>query len=109
MKLTLALAQINTKLGDVDANLEKHLALAKEAGKNGAELIIFPELSLTGYVLQDIAATVHNALMKTLEDGTHTPDIYRKEISKQKLGTKEFAEAVGIDRNSTPTPASRYA
>src|SRR5258706_1218390 len=58
MKLTLALAQINTKLGDVDANLEKHLALAEQARKSDARLIVFPELSLTGYVLQDIAATI---------------------------------------------------
>ncbi len=57
-KLSLALAQINTRLGDVDANLEKHLALSHDAWKQGADLIIFPELSLTGYVLQDIAATV---------------------------------------------------
>jgi predicted amidohydrolase len=58
MKTTFALAQINTKLGDVDANLEKHLALAKQAWQGGAELIVFPELSLTGYVLQDLASTV---------------------------------------------------
>jgi len=58
MKIKIALAQINTKLGDVDANLEKHLALAHEARHNGANLIVFPELSLTGYVLQDIASTV---------------------------------------------------
>ncbi len=58
MKLTLALAQINTRLGDVQANLEKHLALAKEAQASGADLVIFPELSLTGYVLQDITSTV---------------------------------------------------
>ncbi len=58
MKFTLALAQINTKLGDVGSNLEKHLALAHDAWKKGAELVVFPELSLTGYVLQDIAATV---------------------------------------------------
>jgi predicted amidohydrolase len=57
-KLSLALAQINTKLGDVDANLEKHLSLAHSAWKQGADLIVFPELSLTGYVLQDIAAVV---------------------------------------------------
>lgn len=57
-KVTFALAQINTKLGDVEANLEKHLALAKQAWQGGAELIVFPELSLTGYVLQDIASTV---------------------------------------------------
>lgn len=58
MKLTLALAQINTRLGDVEANLDKHLALADEAHAGGADLLVFPELSLTGYALQDLAATV---------------------------------------------------
>lgn len=58
MKLTLALAQINTRLGGVQANLEKHLALIAEAQAQGADLIIFPELSLTGYVLQDLTPTV---------------------------------------------------
>ena len=58
MHLTLALAQINTRLGDVPANLEKHLQLATEARTSGADLLVFPELSLTGYVLQDLATTV---------------------------------------------------
>ena len=58
MKLNLALAQINTRLGDVEANLEKHLELAAEAQARGADLLVFPELSLTGYVLQDLASTV---------------------------------------------------
>jgi predicted amidohydrolase len=58
MKLTLALAQINTCLGDVQANLGKHLSSIEEAHAAGADLLIFPELSLTGYVLQDLAATV---------------------------------------------------
>ena len=58
MKLHLALAQINTKLGDVDANLEKHLELAKQAKQDGADLLVFPELSLTGYTLQDITPGV---------------------------------------------------
>jgi NAD+ synthase (glutamine-hydrolysing) len=58
MKLNLALAQINTRLGDVEANLEKHLALAREAAGAGADLLVFPELSLTGYVLQDLASQV---------------------------------------------------
>jgi len=42
MKLILALAQINTCLGDVQANLEKHLSLAAEAQAGGADLLIFP-------------------------------------------------------------------
>ena len=58
MKLNLALAQINTRLGDVEANLEKHLELARQAHQQGADLLVFPELSLTGYVLQDLAPTV---------------------------------------------------
>ncbi len=58
MKLNLALAQISTKLGDVDANLEKHLAMTRQARQDGADLIVFPELSLTGYTLQDITPGV---------------------------------------------------
>jgi predicted amidohydrolase len=58
MKLSLALAQINTRLGVVEANLEKHLTLINEAKAAGADLILFPELSLTGYVLQDLASAV---------------------------------------------------
>ncbi len=58
MKLTLALAQINTRLGDVEANLAKHIQLADEARRSGADLLVFPELSLTGYALQDLVSTV---------------------------------------------------
>jgi NAD+ synthase (glutamine-hydrolysing) len=66
MKLTLALAQINTRLGVVEANLEKHLELARQAQDSGADLLVFPELSLTGYVLQDLASAV--ALSASPED-----------------------------------------
>jgi len=58
MKLEIALAQINTRLGDIQANLEKHLALAQEARLAGIDLLVFPELSLTGYVLQDLVPSV---------------------------------------------------
>jgi len=58
MKFTIALAQINTRLGDVQANLEKHINIVEQARAGGADLLVFPELSLTGYVLQDLATTV---------------------------------------------------
>ncbi len=58
MKINLAIAQINTRLGNVNANLEKHLALARQAQQDGMDLLVFPELSLTGYVLQDLVPTV---------------------------------------------------
>ena len=71
MKLNLALAQINTRLGDVKANLDKHLALAGEARQHGADLLIFPELSLTGYVLQDLVPAV--ACRPADDDPTFAP------------------------------------
>jgi NAD+ synthase (glutamine-hydrolysing) len=58
MQINLALAQIATKLGDVKGNLEKHLDYISQAQAQKADLILFPELSLTGYVLQDLVPTV---------------------------------------------------
>ncbi len=68
MKLNLSLAQITTKLGDVDANLEKHLSYIKQAKEQKTDLLVFPELSLTGYVLQDLVASV--ARKPTEDDST---------------------------------------
>ena len=58
MKLNLALAQIATRLGEVESNLEKHLDYIKQAKSQKADILVFPELSLTGYCLQDIVPTV---------------------------------------------------
>jgi predicted amidohydrolase len=58
MKLSIALAQINTHLGDVEANLANHLSLADQAHASGADLIVFPELSLTGYGLLDLVPSI---------------------------------------------------
>lgn len=49
--LRVAAAQINSELADVDANLERHLDIIAEARALDIELLVFPELSLTGYGL----------------------------------------------------------
>lgn len=41
-----------------------------------------------------VAAKIENAWLRTLEDGIHTADIYRPELSKKKVNTDEFADAV---------------
>jgi NAD+ synthase (glutamine-hydrolysing) len=51
---TVGIAQISVKLGDLEANLAKHLEYVERARDAGVSLLIFPELSLTGYYLQDI-------------------------------------------------------
>ncbi len=48
-KVKIALAQISPKLGDLKSNLEKHIKFIQLAIKEKADLVIFPELSLTGY------------------------------------------------------------
>ena len=57
-RFTLALAQMETRLGDPAANLDKHLQIIARARRRGADLVVFPELSLTGYMLQDLASDV---------------------------------------------------
>ncbi len=54
----LGLAQIAPRLGDVAANLDKHLAYIRQAKEQGVELLLFPELSITGYLLRDLTPEV---------------------------------------------------
>lgn len=56
MDCRITLAQINPTLGNVSANLEQHLAAIDAALSDEAQLIVFPELSLTGYFLKDQTA-----------------------------------------------------
>ncbi len=58
MKLKVGLAQITPILGDVAANLTWHLKTIEEAAEQGVELLVFPELSLTGYRLRDLTFSV---------------------------------------------------
>src|SRR6202022_3424686 len=55
-RLSVALAQIDPALGDRDRNLERHRQWVKQAAEAGARLLVFPELSLTGYFLKDLVS-----------------------------------------------------
>jgi NAD+ synthase (glutamine-hydrolysing) len=52
--MRLALAQMNTIVGDLDGNLERIVARLREAREEGAELVLFPELATTGYPPEDL-------------------------------------------------------
>ncbi len=47
--LTLAAAQVCSIAGDVAANIEQHLAFMRAAAEHGVQVLVFPELSLSGY------------------------------------------------------------
>src|SRR5215471_2612036 len=55
---TVAAAQIAPRLGDLEANMALYEAEVREARGRGVELLVFPELSLTGYFLKDMVSTV---------------------------------------------------
>src|SRR5262245_54837352 len=54
----IALVQAAPRLGALEANLAMHRERLREAREGGARLVVFPELGLTGYQLQDLAAEV---------------------------------------------------
>ena len=54
----MALGQIAPRLGLLEENLERHRELLREARSARADLAVFPELGLTGYLLQDLNAEV---------------------------------------------------
>jgi predicted amidohydrolase len=54
-KITIALGQISCQVGNKRRNLETMERRVKQAKKTGAELVVFPELSLTGYTVRDRA------------------------------------------------------
>jgi predicted amidohydrolase len=58
VELRIALAQLAPRLGDVDANLELSAEWLRRATDDGAQLVVFPELALTGYLLQDLVPEV---------------------------------------------------
>jgi len=52
--MKLALIPVNVKIGDFEGNLKIHRALVKDAADQGASFLIFPELSLVGYLPKDL-------------------------------------------------------
>lgn len=58
MRVNIGLAQIYPKLGDPRANLEMHLQRIEEARQQQVDLLVFPELSMTGYQVQDLVPEV---------------------------------------------------
>ena len=87
------------------ANIGEHVAMfeaihgsaPRRAGQNLANpsgLLLGAVMMLVHIGLTEHAERVHNAWLRTVEDGVHTYDIYDESVSKQKVGTKEFADAV---------------
>ncbi|HRE40551.1 MAG TPA: NADP-dependent isocitrate dehydrogenase [Ignavibacteria bacterium] len=74
-----------------------HGSAPRRAGKNLANPsgLLLAGVMMMAHIKQfDVATKVHNAWLKTIEDGIHTYDIFKEEVSKKLVGTKEFAQEV---------------
>ncbi len=58
MEYRIALAQVAPRLGEVDANFDMAAETLRRAAAEGSHLVVFPELALTGYLLQDLVPEV---------------------------------------------------
>jgi isocitrate dehydrogenase len=83
-----------------------HGSAPRRAGQNLAN----PSGLLQGAVMMlnhigqtEVAEKIQNAWLKTMEDGIHTYDVFKEGISIQKVGTKEFAQAVVSNLGKKPT------
>jgi isocitrate dehydrogenase len=105
----------SANIGDGAAMFEAiHGSAPRRAGQNLANpsgLLHGAIMMLVHLEQSDIAELVHNAWLRTVEDGIHTYDIFSKEHSSQQVGTKEFGDAVGerIGQHPKKLPAVTYS
>lgn len=57
-RIRVRLVQMAPRLGDFEANMRSHVATARRATEDGVDLLVFPELSLTGYYLRDLTSDI---------------------------------------------------
>jgi isocitrate dehydrogenase len=105
----------SSNIGDNYAKFEAiHGSAPRRAGQNLANpsgLLLGAVMMLVHINQPDVAERVHNAWLATIEDGVHTYDIFETGVSRQKVGTKEFAEAVAarVGRLPAKLKAVHYA
>lgn len=104
----------SANIGSLGAMFEAiHGSAPRRAGQNLANpsgFLLAAVLMMAHVGLPEQATLVHNAWLKTIEDGIHTYDIYHEGTSKEKVGTQEFAQAViqRLGQKPVTLPAAHY-
>jgi isocitrate dehydrogenase len=83
-----------------------HGSAPRRAGQNAANPsgLLQGAIQMLNHIGQSkVAEDIQNAWLVTIEEGTHTYDIFKEGVSKKKVGTKEFAEAVIANLGKKPT------
>ncbi|MGE5206429.1 MAG: NAD+ synthase [Chlamydiota bacterium] len=99
--MVIAVAQINTTVGDIAGNVAKMAEFARRAGRGGAHMVVFPELSLCGYPPRDLVQC--NGFASDNERGL-------EQLARQLPdGLLAVAGYVGHSRQSTGKPFTNAA
>ncbi|RLV55992.1 NAD+ synthase [Aeromicrobium phragmitis] len=116
-QLRLALAQVNAVVGDVDHNVELVVSACHEAARAGAHLVVFPEMVLTGYPVEDLAGRL-TLIRRSQEAIAALPDRLAKEglgdlvavvghLDSARPGEVEaMPERLGVPKNAPTNSAS---
>lgn len=98
-KIRIAAAQINPLVGDITGNASKVLASAIKAKKAGAQIVVFPEMVITGYPIEDLA--LRPAISKAAKDEV---EALAKNLAEKDCG--DLLAIVGyLDREDKPLNA----
>ena len=93
----IALAQIDTRVGDVDANARAVVTWARTAAQAGADLVVFPEMTLTGYPIEDLS------LRESFRRGAEAA-LQRTAVALADEGLGDLAVLVGTVGEKTVPP-----
>ena len=88
--MRLSLAQIDSTVGDLDGNRERILARLTEAKEAGADVVLFPELAVTGYPPEDLL--LRPSFVRAAERSLH-------EIAREARGIVAFVGAPHLERD----------
>ncbi len=95
--MRIALAQINTTVGDFAGNVDRIARFAREAATRHADLVVFPELALTGYPPRDLV------------EEPHFVDRSEREVERLAAMVPEIRILVGYVRRSTASKGKPVA
>lgn len=102
-QLRLAMAQVNPTVGDLEGNSDLVITYTRRAAEAGAHLVVFPEMVLTGYPVEDLA--LRNAFIAASITALHT---LAQRLADEDLG--HIPVAVGyLDRHHSPTAPGAVA
>lgn len=104
-KLNIAIGQLNPTIGDLEGNIALMLSAARQARHEGADIVVFPELSLTGYSPADLLddsrfeRRLREAVVQLRQATRETPNLYwvvGLPVERNSRGGKRFYNALQV-------------